>query len=97
MLVEYVAASALGDLRAAATPAAVQTTTLSRGAEDAASFASLAARQLLVSSECYELLVAAELLTAVRANGCWGAGRRACWARCWTPATTCRTTGATAI
>lgn len=68
MLVEYVAASALGDLRAAATPAAIQTTTLSRGAEDTASFASLAARQLLVSAESYELLVAAELLNAVRAH-----------------------------
>jgi histidine ammonia-lyase len=68
MLVEYVAASALGDLRAAAGPAAVQTTSLSRGAEDTASFASLAARQLLASAESYELLVAAELLNAVRAH-----------------------------
>jgi histidine ammonia-lyase len=68
MLVEYIAASALGDLRAAAGPAAVQTTSLSRGAEDTASFASLAARQLLESAEAYELLVAAELLTAVRAH-----------------------------
>lgn len=68
MLVEYVAAAALGDVRAAAFPAAVQTTSVSRGAEDAASFASLAARQLLASAESYELLVAAEMLTAVRAN-----------------------------
>lgn len=68
MVVEYVAASALGDLRAAADPAATQTTSLSRGAEDAASFASLAARQLLGSAEAYELLVAAEMVTAVRAN-----------------------------
>ncbi len=68
MLVEYVAAAVLGDLRSAAGPAAVQTTSLSRGAEDTASFASLAARQLLVSAESYELLVAAELLTTVRAN-----------------------------
>jgi histidine ammonia-lyase len=67
MVVEYVAASALGDLRANATPAAIQTTNLSRGVEDAASFASLAARQLLASADRYELLVAAELLTAVRA------------------------------
>ena len=67
MVVEYVAASALGDLRAAATPTAVQATHLSRGAEDAASFASLAARQLLVSAESYELLVACEVLAAVRA------------------------------
>jgi histidine ammonia-lyase len=68
MVVEYVAAAALGDLRSAASPAAVQTTSLSRGAEDHASFASLAARQLLATADSYELLVAAELLTAVRAN-----------------------------
>jgi histidine ammonia-lyase len=68
MLVEYVAASVLGDLRSSAGPAAVQTTSLSRGAEDTASFATLASRQLLDSAESYELLVAAEMLTAVRAN-----------------------------
>lgn len=68
MLVEYVAAAALGDLRALAQPAAIQTTSVSRGAEDTASFASLAARQLLSAADSYELLVAAELLTAVRAN-----------------------------
>ncbi|MGH8862054.1 MAG: aromatic amino acid ammonia-lyase [Jatrophihabitantaceae bacterium] len=68
MLVEYVAAAALGDLRAGAAPAAVQTTSLSRGVEDTASFASLAARALLASAQSYELLVAAELLTAVRAH-----------------------------
>ena len=68
MLVEYAGAAALGDLRAAATPAAVQTTTVSRGAEDTASFASLAARQLLVTADSYELMVAAELLVSLRAN-----------------------------
>jgi histidine ammonia-lyase len=68
MLVEYVAAAALGDLRAAATPAALQTTSVSRGAEDTASFASLAARQLLLTADSYALLVAAELLSSVRAN-----------------------------
>ena len=68
MVVEYVAAAALGDVRSAAAPAAVQTTSLSRGAEDHASFASLAARQLLSTADSYELLVAAELLTAVRAT-----------------------------
>ena len=67
MMVEYVAASALGDLRANAGAASVQTTSLSRGAEDAASFAALAARQMLITADRYELLVAAELLDAVRA------------------------------
>jgi histidine ammonia-lyase len=73
MLVEYVAAGALGDLRAAAGPAAVQSTSLSRGSEDTASFASLAARQLLVTADRYELLAAAELLAAVRASRMRGA------------------------
>ncbi|MEO9137719.1 MAG: aromatic amino acid lyase [Jatrophihabitans sp.] len=68
MLVEYAAAAALGDLRAAATPAATQTASVSRGSEDTASFASLAARQLLVTATSYELIVAAELLSSVRAN-----------------------------
>ena len=73
MLIEYAAAAALGDLRSAADPAALQTTSLSRGAEDTASFASLAARQLLHSAEAYELLVSCELVTAVRQVA---AGRR---------------------
>lgn len=67
MVVEYVAAAALGDLRAAAAPASTQSITLSRGIEDTASFASLAARQLLTASERYELLVACELVAALRA------------------------------
>ena len=67
MVVEYVAATALGDLRAAAAPASTQAITLSRGIEDTASFASLAARQLLTAAERYELLVACELVAALRA------------------------------
>ncbi|MGI8664782.1 MAG: aromatic amino acid ammonia-lyase [Jatrophihabitans sp.] len=67
MVVEYVAAAALGDLRAAAAPASTQSITLSRGIEDTASFASLAARQLLTASDRYQLLVACELVAALRA------------------------------
>ena len=67
MVVEYVAAAALGDLRAAAAPASTQSITLSRGIEDTASFASLAARQLLTASDRYELLIACELVAALRA------------------------------
>jgi len=67
MVVEYVAAAALGDLRAAAVPASTQSTTLSRGVEDTASFASLAARKLLTAAERYRLLVACELVAALRA------------------------------
>lgn len=67
MVVEYVAAAALGDLRAAAAPASTQSITLSRGIEDTASFASLAARQLLTAADRYELLIACELVAALRA------------------------------
>jgi histidine ammonia-lyase len=48
-------------------PAAIQTTTLSRAAEDSASFASLASRQLLVAADRFQLLIGTELLAAVRA------------------------------
>jgi len=68
MVVEYVAASALGAIRAAAIPAGLQTVTLSRGVEDDASFASLAATQCLEIAHRYQLLLACELLMAVRAN-----------------------------
>ncbi len=67
MVVEYVAAAALGDLRASSAPASTQSITLSRGIEDTASFASLAARKLLTSSDRYALLVACELVAALRA------------------------------
>jgi histidine ammonia-lyase len=67
MVVEYVAAAALGDLRAAAAPASTQGITLSRGIEDTASFASLAARKLRDAADRYQLLVACELVAALRA------------------------------
>ncbi|WP_194910507.1 aromatic amino acid ammonia-lyase [Catenulispora rubra] len=67
MILEYVAASALAEVRAAATPAGLQSVTLSRGVEEDASFASLAARQALTATGNYRTLVACELLAAVRA------------------------------
>jgi histidine ammonia-lyase len=66
MLLEYAAASALGDLRALATPASLQSVVLSRGLEEDASFASLAARQTLDAVEPLRTLVAAELVCAHR-------------------------------
>jgi histidine ammonia-lyase len=66
MIVEYVSASALAELRALATPASLQTVTLSRGVEEEASFASLAARQALDSVGHFRTILAAELLAAVR-------------------------------
>ncbi len=67
MVVEYVAASALGSLRALAMPAGVQSVTLSRGVEEDASFASLAASNALSAAQTYRTLVACELVAAVRA------------------------------
>ena len=67
MVVEYVAASALAELRSLATPASLQTVTLSRGVEEDASFAGLAAVQALAARPFYRTILAAELLTALRA------------------------------
>jgi histidine ammonia-lyase len=67
MVVEYVVASALAELRTAANPAAVQTVSISRGAEDDASFASLGARLAMGCVAAYRVVLAGELLAAVRA------------------------------
>jgi histidine ammonia-lyase len=67
MVIEYVAASALGVLRGLATPAGLQTVTLSRGVEDDASFASLAAVNAIAAAPTYRTLLACEVVAAVRA------------------------------
>jgi histidine ammonia-lyase len=67
MVLEYVSASALGAVRAAATPSSLQTVVLSRGLEEVASFASLAARQAAVVAEPVRTMLACELVAAVRA------------------------------
>jgi histidine ammonia-lyase len=87
MGLEYAAGSALGDLRALAAPASLQSVSLSRGVEDDASFASLAARQALAAGPAYAAVLAGELVGAIRAvrlrglavptNG-WGAVVEAC-------------------
>lgn len=64
---EYVAASALGALRALATPAAVQTVALSLGMEEDASFASLGGRQALDAVGELRTVLACEFVAAVRA------------------------------
>ncbi len=66
MIVEYSAASALAELRALATPAGLQVVTLSRGVEEDASFATLAARQALDAVSRYRAVLASELVAAVR-------------------------------
>lgn len=68
LVCEYVAASALGAIRANAAPAGLQTVTLSRGVEEDASFASLSAVQNLELAQRYRQLLACELVVAVRAN-----------------------------
>ncbi|MEV0737086.1 aromatic amino acid ammonia-lyase [Streptomyces sp. NPDC050549] len=67
MILEYAAAAALGDLRAFSAPASLGHAVLSRGVEEQASFASLAARQTLRASRAYRLVVGCELVAAVRA------------------------------
>jgi histidine ammonia-lyase len=67
MIIEYAAQSALAELRGAAQPVTLGHAVISRGAEEHASFASTAARRLLESAEHFRLVLACELLAAVRA------------------------------
>lgn len=67
MMLEYVAAAAVGRIRANAQPASLQTVVLSLGAEEDASFASLAAAQLRSTSAALATVTAVELVCAVRA------------------------------
>jgi histidine ammonia-lyase len=87
MLLEFVAGSSLAVLRSAAVPASLGTVSISRGAEDDASFASRAAVQLFDAAEAYSTALACELVAAVRAvrmrdlpipDRGWGAVLAAC-------------------
>ncbi|AKS32259.1 aromatic amino acid lyase [Mycolicibacterium goodii] len=66
MMVEYVAAGAIAEIRAAAQPASVGTLVLSRGMEEDATFASQSALQLERSVRAYRVLLCCELVGAVR-------------------------------
>ena len=66
MILEYSAASALAELRALATPAGIQVVNLSRGVEEDASFATLAARQALEAVSRFRAVLAAELVASLR-------------------------------
>ncbi|MDH6196301.1 histidine ammonia-lyase [Mycobacterium frederiksbergense] len=66
MMVEYVAAGAIAEIRAAAQPASIGTLVLSRGAEEDATFASQATQQLERSVAAYRVLLGCELVGAVR-------------------------------
>jgi histidine ammonia-lyase len=66
MMVEYVAAGSIAEIRNAAQPASAGTLVLSRGAEEDATFASQGAQQLERSIAAYRVLQCCELVGAVR-------------------------------
>ncbi|MFF3942196.1 aromatic amino acid ammonia-lyase [Streptomyces phaeofaciens] len=67
MILEYTSNSALAELRSCTAPASAGHAVLSRGLEEAASFAGQAARQTLRATQAYVTVLACELVTAVRA------------------------------
>lgn len=67
MILEYLAHSALADLRHQAAPAALGSAVLASGLEDHASFSAQAAWRTTEALPPYETVLACELLTAVRA------------------------------
>ncbi|MEV6194110.1 aromatic amino acid ammonia-lyase [Streptomyces sp. NPDC051920] len=67
MILEYGAASALAEMQACATPASLGHVVLSQGMEEAATFATQAARKALRAAKAYRLVLACELVAAVRA------------------------------
>ncbi|AWB96457.1 histidine ammonia-lyase [Agromyces badenianii] len=66
LMIEYVAASALGELRHAAQPASLSSVVLSRGAEEDASFATQAVAQLEQALEAARVLLGCELVESSR-------------------------------
>ncbi|MFD4412599.1 aromatic amino acid lyase [Streptomyces sp. NPDC058476] len=67
MILEYSAAAALAEIQACAAPAALGHVVLSQGLEEAASFATQAARKSLRLAHAYRLVLGCELVAAVRA------------------------------
>ncbi|MET9408468.1 aromatic amino acid ammonia-lyase [Streptomyces sp. NPDC002935] len=67
MILEYSAASALAEVQACAAPAALGHVVLSQGMEEAATFATQAARTSLRLARAYRLVLACELVATVRA------------------------------
>lgn len=67
LILEYSANAAIAELRNAAAPASAGHAVLSRSVEEAASFASQSARQVLRAVETYRLVLGCELVAAVRA------------------------------
>ncbi len=67
MVVEYLAASAMGEVHAAAAPASTHSAVLSCGVEEDATFAPTALGQLVRALDAYGVMLSAEILVAVRA------------------------------
>lgn len=67
MILEYVAQSALADLRQCALPATLATAVVSRGLEEHAPFSAQAARNTTQAVAAYRVILAVELVAAVRA------------------------------
>ncbi|HEX4721373.1 MAG TPA: aromatic amino acid ammonia-lyase [Pseudonocardiaceae bacterium] len=67
MILEYIAHSALATVRHAGAPAALGSAVLSRGMEEHASFAALAAQRTTEVVPAYQVILAGELVAAVRA------------------------------
>ncbi|MFL6052153.1 MAG: aromatic amino acid lyase, partial [Actinoallomurus sp.] len=78
MILEYVAHSAIADIRRLASPAALGSAVLSRGVEEHAGFATQSARATTDVVTAYRIALACELVAAVRAlrmQGRTAAGR----------------------
>jgi histidine ammonia-lyase len=67
MILEYVAHSAIADIRRFATPAALGSAVLSRGVEEHAGFSTQSARATTDAVAAYRIALACELVAAVRA------------------------------
>jgi histidine ammonia-lyase len=67
MILEYVAHSAIADIRRLATPSALGTAVLSRGVEEHAGFSTQSARATTDAVTAYRIVLACELIAAVRA------------------------------
>ena len=67
MILEYLAHAAVADIRRLAAPTALGSAVLSRGVEDHAGFATQSARATTESLTPYRLVLACELIAAVRA------------------------------
>ena len=67
MILEYVSQSAIADIRRLAAPAALGSAVLSRGVEEHAGFSTQSARATTDVIEAYRIVLACELVAAVRA------------------------------